>query len=73
MTATGEDATDLEIRHACGNRFCSNIQHMYVQPNHMNRPKIIREPGPPAKKFLPVLEKIAQEKTKEKSIPWWKL
>jgi hypothetical protein len=32
---TGQDIENMEVRHTCGNRFCTNPAHMYTQPNHM--------------------------------------
>jgi len=77
MTQTGQDVADLEVRHTCGNRFCTNFKHMFTRPNHMHyhqdgrplgmpKPKL---PPPPAKKFI----QVDLVKPREKRQPWWQL
>jgi hypothetical protein len=78
MTHTGQDVSELEVRHHCGNRFCTNISHMFTKPNHMRYHKDGRLLGQPpsadavpeAKKFKPV---DLTPKTQVKRQPWWQL
>lgn len=76
MTHTGQDINELEVRHTCGNRFCTNIKHMFTRPNHMryhkdgtpltlNKPKYTAPP--PVKKFTQV------DLPKAKKQAWWQL
>lgn len=37
--ATGEDPTELEIYHTCGNRFCTNPAHFLTRPNRFIKDK----------------------------------
>lgn len=57
QTIHQQDIGELEVRHTCGNRFCTNPQHMFTRPNHMRyhktgellgtRPQPVIEPQPP--------------------------
>lgn len=35
MDRTGQDITNYEIRHTCGNRMCVNHRHWELRPNHL--------------------------------------
>lgn len=83
MTIHGEDVAELEVRHTCGNRFCTNPKHMYTQPNHLyyhrdGRPRGMpkpkpREPEIKTRRLIPVTEELFAQEPKQKQEPWWKI
>ena len=45
QTVKQQPLGDLEVRHTCGNRYCSNWNHMATEFNHM-RKTTVKQPAP---------------------------